>query len=180
MLAAAAILGWLTDPSRQAELTAIGFIVSMIGTALTLIGLGLTFYQVRRAAVNTRRIAQEIDDFEFRKKKSDAVVELGTVKLSLESAVRLIKLDSWKDALSNYDEARKCIINVKLVADDLSVENNRKLKSISDHINSFCSEVENALGGKRPFPDKTNLSINNRRNFDDMTVIQNELQKLSR
>ena len=174
------MIQWIADPSRQAEVTAVAFLVSAGGTFLTLAGLTLTFYQVKKAAITAQRIEKEIDDFEFRRAKSDAVVELGAVKSSLESAMKLIKVDSWKDALYSYDEARKAVTSVILVADDLSIESRRKLKAIREHINLFCVEVETALADKGKYPDKVNLSNFNRTNFDDMTLIQSELQRLSR
>ena len=174
------MLDWLAEPSRQDYVAAVGFLVGVGGTILTLVGLALTFYQVKKAALTAARIENEIEVFEFRKAKSDAIVELGAVKSSLESAMRLVKVDSWKDALYSYDEARKSILNVIIVADELPLESRRKLNAVRDHIKSFCEDVETALSEKARYPDKVKLANFNRQNFDDMTVIQTELQRLAR
>ena len=171
------MISWLADPSRANELAVWGFLIGTLGTAATLIGLGLTYAQARRARISTEELQREIETFDFKKDRSDALSLLGEAKAAMESTGRLVRAESWRDAVSSYDEARKLIQRVRLLCSDLNASSQKNLRLICDHLSAFANDVDGALVGKGSFPDATAVRATIRKNSDIMTAIQREIQE---
>lgn len=171
------MIEWLAAPERAAEISAWGFLIGLIGLPFTLLGLALTYVQARRARISAETLKNEIETFQFKRDQSDALSVLGEAKAAMEASSRLIAVDSWRDAVASYDNARKCIQKVRILCTSLSSRSQRKLKLISDHLTAFATQVEAALVSKDAFPEPTAVTSAIRKHSDEISAIQHEIQE---
>lgn len=167
---------WLTAAENAGVVSAWGFLVGALGLPFTLAGLYLTFLQAKRARLSAEQVRSEVDKFKVRYDRSEAIAYLADAKAGMENTSILILKESWREAGSIYDEARKSIQKVRFLS-ELSPSARRKLKLIVEHLESFSNEVDNALHGKGDFPDSPSVRSAIRRNTDDLTLVQRELNE---
>ncbi len=171
------ILEWLSDPQQRDYVAAWGFIITLGGTLLTIVGLALTYKQVKHARISTEKVRMEIEAFEFRRRQHDAFADAGEAKTAMESAGKLLRVDSWDGASGTYDEARKAVLRIQLACQYLERPHLRALKVITDHLSDFSNRVDAARAGKGTMPEKDKVLAAIRRHCDSLTTIQVTLQK---
>jgi hypothetical protein len=130
---------------HEKNVAAWGFILSVLGTILTVVGFGLTFLQLAKTRSATAAATQAIDNLKSRIAAFDVVTELSRAVASLSETRRHIKNVSWSDALDSYLEAQLAVSKLSALPSDLSGANKARLLEISDEIGRACSRIRTSL-----------------------------------
>ena len=96
---------WLFDPQRSAEVGAYGFLLSVFGTVLTLVGLWATYRQAAKAKSSAKEAEAAVKEFKFRADRYDAHRDLSQATYALEMTKRHLNNDAWRDAAETYEDA---------------------------------------------------------------------------
>lgn len=169
-------MSWLFDSANSADVGAYSFLLSVLGTLLTLAGLYATYRQAAKAKKSASDAETAVREFKFRAGRYDAHGDLSQAAYALQMTKRHLNNDAWRDAADTYEDARQAIIRMQHATPDLEGPNKTALTRMTGHMASFCNAVEAAAAGKADYPDKFKVLATIRRNYEVIVGVQRSLE----
>jgi hypothetical protein len=167
--------GWLINPSNDPVISAIGFLLGVVGFAITLGGFAVAYRRLVKleAASEAARVA--VENFKLRVTYYDALRDVAGAQYALETARRHLDNPGWRHVYNCFEDARKSIVHVvpSISDDDLLY---KELQLLVDIQAKACTKIDKHLiDPSRSAPDISGLRSSIRSQLDVMIKVQHHL-----
>lgn len=166
------MIRWILDPANATFIAALGLILSLLGTAATLLGLYLTYKQARQAASSAETARQAVIEFRARSDGYDAASDLAQVSYALDATRAQVGQGAWREAVESYESARNAAVRIRTSAPNLDESDRAALLKMARQMAHFCKTVDAATAGKGDFPDETKIRATIRKHQDLITQLK--------
>ncbi|MCW2380984.1 MULTISPECIES: hypothetical protein [unclassified Sphingobium] len=158
-------MNWLTDPANSSVVGGIGLATSVVGTALTLVGLLITYLQAKKASSAAAAATQAVKDFRFRIDRHDAARDIAEAEYALNQARKHLRNTAWKDVVDSYDDAQRAVVRIVVFLEASDFDKVDELKKMAAQIVNMCGRIEKAISNQAAFPDSQKLNAAIRNNY---------------
>ena len=155
---------WVMDPANAVRVSAWGFLVGIAGTILTILGFGLTGWQLWRTANATTAAARAVANIKSRVAIYDAFFEVSRAVSALRETDRHLKRHSWSDAIESYGDARHALVRLTELPSNLNDERIAHLSNVLNEVVAFSEIIEGSVQKSRA-PTNVSAMINSNRKF---------------
>lgn len=168
---------WVFDPANAVQVSAWGLLLGLFGTLLTILGFGLTGWQLWRTANATEAAALAVAGIKSRVATYDAIFEVSRAVSALKETDRHLKRHSWVDAVESYGDGRHALVRLTELPSDLNAERLENLSNILSEVVIFSEKIEAALQKSKAPTDVSKMINSNRRFVETLARISIALEK---
>lgn len=162
---------WIFDPANAVQVSALGFLVGIMGIALSLIGFGLTGWQLWRTANATKAAAEAVANIKSRVATYDAVFEISRATSALRETEKYLRKQSWSEAVDSYAVFRHAVVRLSELPSAISNDGRENLKKMLRGATSLSDKLERSvLLGNDP-SDVAKAITSNKKFMESLTVI---------
>lgn len=155
---------WAMEPANAVQVSGWSFLIGIFGTLLTVVGFGLTSWQLWRTANATTAAALAVSGIKSRVAIYDAIFEVSRASSALRETDRHLKRHSWPEAIESYSDARHALVRLTELPSDLAGERVQSLADILAEVTHFSEQIE-ASNQKGRSPTNVSVMINSNRRF---------------
>lgn len=169
---------WLVDPNNDAVISAIGFILGVIGFAITLGGLAVALRRLRKLETAAVAAQSAVENFRLRIVHYDAATDASEAHYALQTTRRHLNNDGWREAAESYEDARSAMMRVQPYLAQAERQLVEEVDKMIAQLNKHCTTIERGVGDPlRKMPDKASLSSSLRRHLDIVQRVQRHLEQ---
>lgn len=147
------IVAWAQIPANAALLSLTSFWAGLVGLVLTLVGLGLTFQQARRAVGAAQAARDASNAAQARVLAYDVVSELARLAASLKELSRHIQAANWVAVVSTCGEAGISVVRLSELPSRLTAEHRTQLNGIGQQLHALARRVGSTVTKGNNPPD---------------------------
>lgn len=147
---------WLTIHKDDRWLGSGGFALSVAGLLFSVVGFGLTLWQLNRTNSATEAVGKAIVRLRRDLGSLDVLTELRSAAEAAGEAQAHLSNQRWASALLSYNKIRHCLYKALAVDGALNAVDSETAKDFIAHALGACSELE--MAADNPIGDVSNMS----------------------
>lgn len=122
-------------------MSATSWLMSAWGIALSLLGFGITWWQLYRTRTASQKVAEALHDIRSDYAAFDVVTELRTALAAGDDALACLEDDRWGGVMTAYDRARISLIKMASINGGLRDDKVSEAKDFAGDMLSSCGLV---------------------------------------
>lgn len=132
---------WPFDPKRNAIVAGYGFWLTVVGFALTIFGLFLTWRQLRKTQNATAAVEAELHRIQIAIASYDAAHEISRAIEALDATRRHLRNAAWQDVADGYEVFRRSLL---ITANILSLDQETLagVEQANKYVLKLCQRIE--------------------------------------
>jgi hypothetical protein len=157
---------WAMEPANAVKVSGWSFLIGIFGTLLTVIGFGLTGWQLWRTANATEAATKAVAGIKSRVATYDAIFEVSRASSAFRETDRHLKRHNWPEAVESYNDARHALVRLTELPSDLTADRISSLADVLSEVVQFSELIESAIQ-KSKSPANVSAMINSNRRFSE-------------
>ncbi|WP_157092731.1 MULTISPECIES: hypothetical protein [Sphingomonas] len=138
---------WPFDPTNDAAVAGVSYWLTIVGFALTIFGLGLTWRQLIKTQTATAAVEDELRRVQLAIATYDAAHEIAKAIAALDATRRHLRNRAWRDVADGYEVFRRSILTTAslFTFDQETLEN---VELANKYISRLCERIEDGVQNK--------------------------------
>lgn len=135
-------LDWAFAPENQFTVTGWGFWFGLVGLLVSVVGFGITLYQLKQTKSAAVAAQQESERIKGVLRQYDAAQEAARAQYALTTARKHFERGNWPDGAESYEHFRRGLLSLKRNMDWDMGELSELIDAAGAYVEKLCERVD--------------------------------------